>query len=65
MEKNGKGREYYTDGDLKFEGEYLNGKKMEKEKNIFIVMAHYNFFINHILMMDILMMIINILKLVF
>jgi len=34
MEKeNGKGFEYYNNGQLKFEGEYLNGKKMEKEKN--------------------------------
>ena len=23
--KNGKGKEYYTDGKLKFDGEYLNG----------------------------------------
>ena len=26
--------EYYKNGNLKFEGEYLRGKKMEKEKNI-------------------------------
>jgi len=34
--KNGKGKEYYdNDNDkLKFEGEYINGKKIEKEKNI-------------------------------
>ena len=33
-ERNGKGKEYYIDRKLVFEGEYLNGKKMEKEKNI-------------------------------
>ena len=27
MEKNGKAREYYDDGKLLFEGEYLNGEK--------------------------------------
>ena len=32
--KNGKGKEYYPNGNLRFEGEYLNGKKMEKEKNV-------------------------------
>jgi len=26
-EKNGKGKEYYDDGKLKFEGEFLNGKR--------------------------------------
>ena len=26
-ERNGKGKEYYSDGELLFEGEYLNGKK--------------------------------------
>ena len=31
---NGKGKEYNKEGDLIFEGEYFNGKKMEKEKNI-------------------------------
>ena len=25
--KNGKGKEYFTDGKLKFQGEYLNDKK--------------------------------------
>ena len=25
--KNGKGKEYYLDGNLKFQGEYLNGNK--------------------------------------
>ena len=34
-EKNGLGKEYKLNGNiLLFEGEYLNGKKMEKEKNI-------------------------------
>ena len=38
-EKNGKGKEYYDNGDLKSEGEYLNGKKwnikaFDKQKNI-------------------------------
>ena len=32
MEKNGKGKEYYDDGKLKFEGEYLNGKRNGKGK---------------------------------
>ena len=32
--KNGKGKEYNNNGELLFEGEYLNGKKMEKQKNI-------------------------------
>ena len=30
---NGKGKEYNDDGELKFEGKYLNGEKMEREKN--------------------------------
>ena len=31
MEKrNGKGKEYWIDGKLIFESEYLNGKEMEK-----------------------------------
>ena len=34
-DKNGKGKEYILNTNiLIFEGEYLNGKKMEKEKNI-------------------------------
>ena len=36
-EQDGKGKEYYYDGNLRFEGEYLNGKRvkeMEKEKNL-------------------------------
>ena len=33
-EKNGKRKEYYKEGKVKFEGEYLNGKKMDMEKNI-------------------------------
>ena len=33
-EKNGKAKEYYDNGKLKFDGEYLNEKKMEKLKNI-------------------------------
>ena len=32
--RNGKGKEYYYDGKLEFEGESVNGKKMEKERNI-------------------------------
>ena len=31
---NGKGKEYYIGGNLLYEVEYKNGKKMEKEKNI-------------------------------
>ena len=33
-EKNGKRREYNWERKLIFEGEYLKGKKMEKEKNM-------------------------------
>ena len=29
---NGKGKEIYNDGDIKFEGEYLNGKRNGKGK---------------------------------
>ena len=39
--RNGKGKEYSTDGDLIFEGEYKNGKRngkrMEKEKNYALI----------------------------
>ena len=35
--KNGKGKEYDYDDKLLFEGEYLNKKKMEKEKNMNMV----------------------------
>ena len=40
--KNGSGsvKEYNKDGKLEFEGEYLNGKKMEKEKNIIFLMVN-------------------------
>ena len=33
----GKVKEYNHNGDLLFEGEHLNGEKMEKEKNILLV----------------------------
>jgi len=37
-EKNEKGKEYLIKSNkLIFEGEYLNGKKMEKEKNILLI----------------------------
>ena len=36
-EKNGKGKEYNEYNKLLFEGEYKNGKGMEKEKNIIIM----------------------------
>ena len=37
-EKNGKGKEYIISTNIMiFKGEYLNGKKMEKEKNIMIM----------------------------
>ena len=32
--QNGKGKEYYDNGKLEFEGEFLNEKKMEKVKCI-------------------------------
>ena len=34
-EKNGKGKEYYENGKLKFEGEYLNGEKHGKGKEYY------------------------------
>ena len=34
---NGKVKEYDDEGILKFEGEYINGKIMGKEKNIIIM----------------------------
>ena len=41
-EKNGKGREYKLNTkELLFEGEYLNGKKMVKEKNIIMMVNYY------------------------
>ena len=33
-EEKGKGKEYDNEDYLIFEGEYLNGKKMEKQKNM-------------------------------
>ena len=36
-ERNGIGKEYYENGKVKFEGKYLCGKKMEKEKNIILM----------------------------
>ena len=32
MKKNGKGKEYNEDGKVQFEGEYLNGQKIEGNK---------------------------------
>ena len=35
-ERNGKGKEYYSNGKLEFEGDYLNGKKWNgKEKEYY------------------------------
>ena len=34
FESNGNGKEYYYNSTLEFEGEYLNGKEVEKEKNM-------------------------------
>ena len=33
-ERNGNGREYYSDGNLEYEVTFVNGKKMEMGKNI-------------------------------
>ena len=33
-ERNGKGKEYYDNNKLKFEGEYLNGERNGKRKRI-------------------------------
>ena len=33
MKRNGKGKEYFDNGKLGFEGEYLNRKKMDQENN--------------------------------
>ena len=32
--RNGEGKEYDNNGNIIYEGEYLNGKKMRKEKNM-------------------------------
>ena len=37
IDKNGIGKEFDYEGNLIFEGQYLKGKKMEKEKNIFVI----------------------------
>ena len=36
MEKKGKGKEYYDNGQLEFEGGYLMMKEMEKEKEMMV-----------------------------
>ena len=41
LERNGKGKFFYENGNIEFEGEYLKGKKMEKE-SIIIEMVNYN-----------------------
>ena len=33
-ERYGRGKEFYDNGLIQYEGEYCNGKKMEKEKNM-------------------------------
>ena len=38
---NGKGKEYNDNYELIFEGEYLNGLKMEKGKNIIEMTIYY------------------------
>ena len=38
---NGKGKEYYYDGKLKFEGEYLNGERNEKGTQYFDGMVYF------------------------
>ena len=44
---NGKVKEYdYEDGKLRFEGDNLNGKKIEKEKNMILLMVNYNLKVN-------------------
>ena len=35
MKKNGKRKEYHDNGELKFEGEYLNGKRNRKGKKYY------------------------------
>ncbi len=37
--KNGKGKEYYKSGKIKFEEVYLNEKKMDSETNIMKLVA--------------------------
>ena len=39
---NGKVKEFNDEGNLIFEGEYLNGKNMAKEKNIIIVVKYFS-----------------------
>ena len=40
-EKNGKGKEYYSNGNIKFEGGYINGKR--KKENIMNIILMKNF----------------------
>ena len=35
--RNGKGKEYDTNGKLIYEGEFLNNKKMERERNMMLM----------------------------
>ena len=39
--RNGKGKEYDSNSKVIFEGEYLKGKEMEKEKNIVVQDTYY------------------------
>ncbi len=39
--RHGKGKEYYNIGRLLYEGEYLNGNDMEKEKYIMEMINYY------------------------
>ena len=41
FEGKGKGKEYNDDGKLVFEGEYLNRKKMDMEKNTMIMVSQF------------------------
>ena len=43
-EKNGKGKEYYSNGNIKFEGGYINGKN--KKENIMNIILMKNFKLN-------------------
>ena len=40
--KNGKGKEYYDNGNLKYEGEYINGERNGKKKSIMLIHLLFN-----------------------
>ena len=45
--RNGKGKEYYSDGDLKYEGEYSNGKGKGIEYNNNVILEFDGEYLNN------------------